>query len=124
MARIGIIGSEGRMGHALARAIGDAGHTMSGGVDQGGNTANLAEADDDHELSAGDSMTFRAHLPVAYPALAAVAGAMVGAWFITPLMGVGTINQYNFSLPALVISFLGAPILLAIVNLFRRGSVR
>jgi 4-hydroxy-tetrahydrodipicolinate reductase len=46
MARIGIIGSEGRMGQALARAIGEAGHELSGGVDQGGNTANLAEASD------------------------------------------------------------------------------
>ncbi len=46
MARIGIIGSEGRMGHALARAIADAGHELAGGVDQGGNTANLAEASD------------------------------------------------------------------------------
>jgi 4-hydroxy-tetrahydrodipicolinate reductase len=44
MARIGIIGSEGRMGRALARAIGDAGHECAGGVDQGGNTAHLAEA--------------------------------------------------------------------------------
>ena len=44
MARIGIIGSEGRMGQALARAIADAGHQVAGGVDQGGNTANLAEA--------------------------------------------------------------------------------
>jgi len=46
MARIGIIGSEGRMGHALARAIEAAGYSCSGGVDQGGNTANLAEASD------------------------------------------------------------------------------
>ena len=46
MARIGIIGSEGRMGHALARAIEDAGHQLAGGVDQGGNTAALAEASD------------------------------------------------------------------------------
>jgi len=46
MARIGIIGSEGRMGHALARAIGEAGHELAGGVDQGGNTAGLAEASD------------------------------------------------------------------------------
>ena len=36
MARIGIIGSEGRMGHALARAIEAAGHACSGGVDRGG----------------------------------------------------------------------------------------
>jgi 4-hydroxy-tetrahydrodipicolinate reductase len=46
MARIGIIGSEGRMGQALARAISEAGHACSGGVDQGGNTAHLAEASD------------------------------------------------------------------------------
>ena len=44
MARIGIIGSEGRMGQALARAITEAGHEVAGGVDQGGNTAALAEA--------------------------------------------------------------------------------
>ncbi|MXO75070.1 4-hydroxy-tetrahydrodipicolinate reductase [Altererythrobacter aerius] len=46
MARIGIIGSEGRMGQALAQAIAEAGHEASGGVDQGGNVANLAEASD------------------------------------------------------------------------------
>ena len=40
---------------------------------------------------------------------------------ITPLFGIGTINQNNFSLPALLVSLLGAIILLAIVNLFRRG---
>lgn len=53
-----------------------------------------------------------------------VVGAMLAGWFISPLVGVGTINQNNFSLPALVVSFIGAAILLAIVNLFRRGAVR
>lgn len=53
-----------------------------------------------------------------------IVGAMLGGWFISPLVGVGTINQDNFSLPALLVSFVGAAILLAIVNLFRRGSVR
>lgn len=53
-----------------------------------------------------------------------IVGAMLGGWLITPLVGVGTINQDNFSLAALVVSFLGAVILLAIVNLFRRGSAR
>lgn len=53
-----------------------------------------------------------------------IIGAMLGGWFITPLIGVGTINQNNFSLPAMLVSFLGAAILLAIVNLLRRGSVR
>jgi 4-hydroxy-tetrahydrodipicolinate reductase len=46
MARIGIIGSQGRMGQALAHAIADSGHVLAGGVDQGGNTAALAEASD------------------------------------------------------------------------------
>lgn len=53
-----------------------------------------------------------------------IVGAMLGGWFISPLVGVGTINQDNFSLPALLVSLVGAAILLAIVNLFRRGSVR
>lgn len=43
MARIGIIGSEGRMGHALARAIEAAGHECAGGVDRGGDPAGLAD---------------------------------------------------------------------------------
>ncbi|MFN3494363.1 MAG: GlsB/YeaQ/YmgE family stress response membrane protein [Hydrogenophaga sp.] len=51
-----------------------------------------------------------------------VVGAMVAGWFITPLVGIGTINQDNFSLPALMVSFLGAAVLLGIVNLVRRGS--
>lgn len=49
---------------------------------------------------------------------------MLGGWLISPLVGVGTINQDNFSLPALLISFVGAVILLAIVNLIRGRSVR
>ncbi len=53
-----------------------------------------------------------------------IAGAMVGGWFISPLVGVGTINQNNFSLPALLVSLAGAAILLAIVNLLRRGTAR
>jgi len=46
VARIGIIGSEGRMGNALARAISEAGHASSGGVDRGGNVASLADVSD------------------------------------------------------------------------------
>ena len=53
-----------------------------------------------------------------------IVGAMLGGWFLSPLLGAGTINQNNFSLPALLVSFLGASILLAIVNLIRRGRVR
>ena len=46
MARIGIIGSDGRMGHALVEAIAAAGESHGGGVDQGGDVAALAEACD------------------------------------------------------------------------------
>ena len=53
-----------------------------------------------------------------------IIGALVAGFVLTPLFGIGTINQNNFSLPALLISLLGAIILLAIVNLFRRGTVR
>jgi uncharacterized membrane protein YeaQ/YmgE (transglycosylase-associated protein family) len=53
-----------------------------------------------------------------------IVGAMLGGWFISPLVGAGTINQNDFSLPALLVSFVGAVILLAIVNLVRRRKVR
>ena len=53
-----------------------------------------------------------------------VVGALIAGWFISPLVGVGTINQSNFSLPALFVSFIGAAILLAIVTMFRRGNSR
>ena len=53
-----------------------------------------------------------------------VVGALVAGWVISPLVGLGTINQGNFSLSSLLVSFVGAVILLAVVNLFRRGAVR
>ncbi|MBX5461081.1 MAG: GlsB/YeaQ/YmgE family stress response membrane protein [Steroidobacteraceae bacterium] len=53
-----------------------------------------------------------------------IVGALLGGWLISPLVGAGTINQGDLSLPSIGVSFLGAVILLAIVNLFRRGRVR
>jgi uncharacterized membrane protein YeaQ/YmgE (transglycosylase-associated protein family) len=53
-----------------------------------------------------------------------IVGALVAGWVISPLVGSGTINQGNFSLSSLVVSFIGALILLAVVNLFRRGVAR
>ena len=53
-----------------------------------------------------------------------VVGAMIAGWFISPLVGIGTINQNDFSMPAMFVSFVGAVILLAVVNLLRRGSAR
>lgn len=51
-------------------------------------------------------------------------GAVLGGWLISPMVGVGTINQNDFSLAAMFVSFIGAAILLAIVNLVRRGTAR
>ena len=48
-----------------------------------------------------------------------IVGAFVGGFFLSPLFGVGTINEGNFSLPALLVSLGGAVILLAISKLFR-----
>jgi uncharacterized membrane protein YeaQ/YmgE (transglycosylase-associated protein family) len=53
-----------------------------------------------------------------------IIGAAIGGWVISPLVGVPTINQNAFSIGALLVSLVGAIILLAIVNLFRRGSAR
>ena len=50
-----------------------------------------------------------------------IVGAVLAGWLISPLVGESTINQGNFSLPALLVSLVGAIILLAIVRLVRRS---
>jgi uncharacterized membrane protein YeaQ/YmgE (transglycosylase-associated protein family) len=54
-----------------------------------------------------------------------IVGAFLGG-LIFNLLGIGgsNINDGNFNLSALVVSFIGAVVLLGIVNLVRRGSVR
>ena len=51
-----------------------------------------------------------------------IVGAALGGWLLSPLMGAPTINQSNFSLPSLLVSFLGAVMLLVLVNFIRRGT--
>jgi uncharacterized membrane protein YeaQ/YmgE (transglycosylase-associated protein family) len=53
-----------------------------------------------------------------------IVGAFLAGLVLSPMLGIPTINESNFSLPALLVSLVGAVILLAIVNLFRRGSTR
>lgn len=53
-----------------------------------------------------------------------IIGAALAGFFISPMIGLPTINQGVFSIGSLLISLVGAVILLAIVNLFRRGTVR
>ncbi|MFC0588594.1 GlsB/YeaQ/YmgE family stress response membrane protein [Novosphingobium aquiterrae] len=53
-----------------------------------------------------------------------IVGALLAGFLVTPLIGGAPITSGSFDVMSLVSSFIGAIILLAIVNLFRRGSVR
>jgi uncharacterized membrane protein YeaQ/YmgE (transglycosylase-associated protein family) len=53
-----------------------------------------------------------------------IVGSLLGGWLISPLIGAGTINQSDFSIAGLFVSLVGAVILLAIINLLRRGKAR
>ena len=53
-----------------------------------------------------------------------IVGAFLGGWLLAPLVGSGTVNQGDFSLMGLLVSFGGAIILLLLVNLVRRGAAR
>jgi uncharacterized membrane protein YeaQ/YmgE (transglycosylase-associated protein family) len=52
-----------------------------------------------------------------------IVGALLAGFVVSPMLGVGTINE-GISLATFLVSLVGAVILLAIVNLFRRGRVR
>jgi uncharacterized membrane protein YeaQ/YmgE (transglycosylase-associated protein family) len=54
-----------------------------------------------------------------------IVGAFIGG-LVFNFLGIGgsTINNNDFSIGSLIVSFFGAVILLAIVNLIRRGAVR
>ena len=53
-----------------------------------------------------------------------VVGAVLAGYVVTPLIGGAPITSGAFDVMSLLSSFIGAVILLAIVNLFRRGAVR
>ena len=53
-----------------------------------------------------------------------IIGAFLGGWLIGPLLGAPSINSGEISIGSLLVSFLGAVLLLAIVNLFTRKRVR
>lgn len=53
-----------------------------------------------------------------------IVGALIGGWLISPMVGVGTINEGTFSLAALGVSLAGAVLLLVVVNLIRRATAR
>ena len=51
-----------------------------------------------------------------------IVGSLLGGWLLSPLFGIPS-DLTTFSIPSLLIALLGAIILLAIINLFRSGSV-
>ena len=54
-----------------------------------------------------------------------IVGAFLGGLLFSALgIGGSTINDSNFSLSGLVVSFVGALVLLGVVNMVRRGTVR
>ena len=54
-----------------------------------------------------------------------IVGAVVAGLVITPLWGIGTLNQNTFSLPAMLLSAVGAITLLSALNfLYRQGGFR
>jgi len=53
-----------------------------------------------------------------------IVGALLAGFILNPLIGGGNIMNGDLSMSSLLVSFLGAVVLLAIVNMFRRGSVR
>jgi uncharacterized membrane protein YeaQ/YmgE (transglycosylase-associated protein family) len=53
-----------------------------------------------------------------------IVGAVLGGWLLSPVLGSPTINSGVISIGSLLVSFLGAVILLAIVNLISRNRVR
>jgi uncharacterized membrane protein YeaQ/YmgE (transglycosylase-associated protein family) len=49
-----------------------------------------------------------------------IIGAFLGGLLLAPMLGTGTINQGDFSVGSLLVSLVGAVVLLAIVGFFRK----
>jgi len=66
------------------------------------------------------SLIMRDRSSVLINILVAIVGAFLAGWFISPLLGIGTIND-AITLPTMLVTLLGAVILIGIVRLLRRG---
>jgi len=53
-----------------------------------------------------------------------IIGSLIAGFLVSPLLGTPPITSGAITASTLIVSFLGAIILLAIVNLFRRGAMR
>ncbi len=73
---------------------------------------------------AGKIMNTDAGQGIGLDMVVGIIGALLAGELLTPLLGGASVNQRDFSLSGLVLSLLGAIVLLAVVNLFRRGRMR
>ncbi|MFO7623422.1 MAG: GlsB/YeaQ/YmgE family stress response membrane protein [Anaerolineales bacterium] len=55
--------------------------------------------------------------------LVGVVGAFIAGWFLSPIFGVGTIND-AVTLPTMLVTLGGAILLLFVVKLLRGGALR
>ena len=53
-----------------------------------------------------------------------IIGAVLGGWLLGGLVGAGSINQGDFSMPGVLVSLLGAVFLLILVKFVRRSALR
>ena len=53
-----------------------------------------------------------------------IVGAILAGFIVTPLIGGAPITSGELSIQSVLVSLVGAIVLLAIINLFRRGTVR
>ena len=53
-----------------------------------------------------------------------IVGALLAGFIVTPLIGGTSIMDGGVNIQSILISLVGAVILLAIINLFRRGTAR
>ena len=98
------------------------------GAPLGNNNSGIAVNVSDNEIGGtneadGNLIAFNAQQGIILNVIVGIVGALLAGFVISPLLGIGTINQ-GVSVATFLVSLGGAVILLAIVNLFRRGSAR
>ncbi|WP_242098017.1 MULTISPECIES: GlsB/YeaQ/YmgE family stress response membrane protein [unclassified Sphingomonas] len=70
------------------------------------------------------SMIMRDNNGIIINVIVGIVGAMLAGFVVTPLIGGAPITSGVINIGTIGVSLLGAIVLLAIINLFRRGTVR
>jgi uncharacterized membrane protein YeaQ/YmgE (transglycosylase-associated protein family) len=70
------------------------------------------------------SVLIRKRDRIALNVVVGIVGAALGGWLSNSLVGVSTLGQSNFTVVSFIGSFLGALLLLVIVNWVRRAAER